>query len=203
MAPINAYHHAVPVLASVLARRGYDTSAMANLGPFEIDTMLNGQALKFSLQHKTDSSRCYVHFDTEPRFLSESQLEKLLQTYEGVWNPEIDTLIVISVEKPQPKAVELSLNMDPGFLQLFWLTELVTDRTQHVLMPEHVVLSPGETKELALKYELNKLELIYKDDPGARWYGVRPGQVAMIKRPSPHTGESIVYRLCVRKPFPR
>lgn len=193
-----AYKQAVPVLAAVLSRRGFDTTQMANLGPYEIDAMVNSQALRFVLRHAEDSRRCHIYFDTEPRALSETQLRKFLESYEGQWNPELDTLIVVSVEPPQPKAWDLAHWLEPGFLQLFCLQDLVSDRTQSEFMPPHRPMTDLEIANNPATRDVEDLPDLQWDDAAAKWYGIRPGQVVEITRTSQLTGESLYYRRCVR-----
>ena len=195
MATSQAYHRAVSVLGSVLSLRGCNGDALSDLGPFEIDTMLNGQTLKFRLHNADASSRCFVHFDTEPRGLSESQLEKIVEQYAELWNPAADTLLVVSVDKPQPKAIEYARQTDPGFLQLFWLNELMSDKTKHVLVPPHEALVGEALHAFTKRFNHTKLpKLLHQRDVAARWFGIRPGQVAKITR----SGKRAYYRLCVR-----
>ena len=77
--------------------------------------------------------------------------------------------------------------------------KIIEDITQHVLVPNHVILSENEKNELIKKYdiELNQLPKILTTDPVSISIGAEPGQVIKIIRKSHTAKESIAYRLVV------
>jgi len=76
--------------------------------------------------------------------------------------------------------------MAPKFslsLEYFIESELMINITEHVLVPEHIVLTPGEKQEFLEKYKLKdekQLARILRGDPVARYYGLQPGQVIIV-----------------------
>jgi DNA-directed RNA polymerase subunit H len=66
-------------------------------------------------------------------------------------------------------------------------------------VPNHIIISEKEKKELINKYEieLNQLPKIFTTDPVCRSISAKSGQVVKIIRKSHTAKESIAYRLVV------
>lgn len=72
---------------------------------------------------------------------------------------------------------------------------------KHKLVPEHVILSEQEKKEIIKKYaggDPYKLPYILSMDPVAQAIGAKPGDVIKIIRKSSTAGAYIYYRLVVK-----
>ena len=99
------------------------------------------------------------------------------------------------------------LAMDPAGtvpadnLHIFELAEVLINITKHVLVPKHEIISDENIiNDIVKQYNLrsrHQLPLILKTDPIARYFGMRPGQLAKITRISPSAAEYISYRCCV------
>lgn len=86
-------------------------------------------------------------------------------------------------------------------LHIFELAEVLINITKHVLVPKHEIISDENAiNDIVKQYNLrsrHQLPLILKADPIARYFGMRPGQLAKITRISPSAAEYISYRCCV------
>ncbi|MDI6917795.1 MAG: DNA-directed RNA polymerase subunit H [Thermoplasmatales archaeon] len=73
------------------------------------------------------------------------------------------------------------------------------DVTKHKLVPEHVLLSDTESKDVLKKYNVSRdsLPQIPVTDPCARMLGAKPGQIIKIIRRSQTAGSFTAYRMVV------
>lgn len=69
----------------------------------------------------------------------------------------------------------------------------------HELVPQHMVISKKEEKELFEKYNIKPEQLpkILNDDPVVASIGADPGEIIKVIRKSQTANESIAYRLVV------
>ena len=126
---------------------------------------------------------------------------KTIRAYCKRMQEENITRAIIVVQSGMTPSAKQSLqDMMPKYvLEQFLESELLVNLTEHELVPEHVVMTPEEKKELLNKYKLkeNQLMRIQVNDPVARYYGLKRGQVIKIIRPSETAGRYISYRLVV------
>jgi len=73
------------------------------------------------------------------------------------------------------------------------------DIMYHELVPEHMIISEEEIKELFKKYEItpDQLPKILDTDPVSISIGAKPGQFMKVIRKSRTAKESVAYRLVV------
>jgi DNA-directed RNA polymerase subunit H len=76
--------------------------------------------------------------------------------------------------------------------------KLTTEKFSHVLVPEHELLDEAKTKEVLMKYgvDRSKLPKILKSDPGVP-DGAKIGDVIKITRKSATAGVSLYYRVVI------
>lgn len=108
-------------------------------------------------------------------------------------------MVVRSNMTPFAKTALKQIALKGYRLEYFREAELLVDITEHKLVPEHVVLTDEQKKELLDKYGLKPSQLprIQTTDPIARYYGLKHDQVVKIVRPSETAGRYITYRICM------
>ena len=86
-------------------------------------------------------------------------------------------------------------------LQFFYIKELLFNIYRHELVPKHDVISSNEEiKEIMDKYLMkNKFQfpLILHTDPVCKYLNIKSNSLVKITRPSPTSGEYILYRYVV------
>ena len=72
----------------------------------------------------------------------------------------------------------------------------------HVMVPEHKIMSEGEVAQLLERYNITTEQLpkIYHDDPAVKEIGANADDVIRIIRASHTAGRAEAYRLVVRRP---
>jgi DNA-directed RNA polymerase I, II, and III subunit RPABC1 len=110
-----------------------------------------------------------------------------------------NAIVVVQVDL-NPFAKQAVQEMSSTFrIEHFKDAELLVDITEHSLVPEHQVLSQNEKAELLNRYKLKETQLprVQLNDPVARYYGMKRGQVVKIIRPSETAGRYVTYRICL------
>ncbi|KIY43770.1 RPB5 subunit of DNA-directed RNA polymerase [Fistulina hepatica ATCC 64428] len=103
-----------------------------------------------------------------------------------------------SITSSAKKALGTDISKKGFLVEDFAEADLLVNIMHHTLVPQHIVLSIEEKRELLEKYRLKETQLprIQIGDPVARYLGLRRGQVVKIIRPSETSGRYASYRIC-------
>ncbi|KAI8911602.1 RNA polymerase, partial [Gorgonomyces haynaldii] len=160
----------------------------------------NGQIdktqLTFLVQHNENHDEQLLVFFSDEDSVGIKPIKRIA---ENMITQGIMKGILIYQKSLTPSAVKVVQEMAPKYqLELFQEAELLVNITRHTLVPVHEVLIPDAKKTLLQRYRLKETQLprIQQNDPIARYYGLKRGQVVKIIRPSETAGKYVTYRLC-------
>jgi DNA-directed RNA polymerase subunit H (RpoH/RPB5) len=125
-----------------------------------------------------------------------SDVRKLIDPTDVKFN----TYILVTKEKLSSANMKQIIELGDG-VNVFEISELLFNISKHILVPKHELVVDDETIQKILSdYGLknrHQLPLITRNDPMARYLGLRSGQLVRVTRTSPAAGEYILYRCCV------
>ncbi|GIL87322.1 hypothetical protein VaNZ11_014941 [Volvox africanus] len=119
---------------------------------------------------------------------------------ERMKDEKVNRAIMVTAVKFTPFAKSALEDMRPKYhIEHFLESELLINITEHILVPEHRILSPEEKRTLLDRYKIKETQLprIQVSDAVARYLGLQRGQVVRIVRPSETAGRYVTYRFCV------
>lgn len=126
---------------------------------------------------------------------------KPVRTYlEKMSEQNIFRAIIVYRQSITPSASKVIMTMYPKyFIEQFCENDLIVNITEHVLVPQHIVLDESEKKHVLEQFKLKETQLpkILVSDPVARYFGMRRGQIVRIIRLSETAGRYITYRIAV------
>jgi DNA-directed RNA polymerase subunit H (RpoH/RPB5) len=205
---LEAVYRSRITLFKVLEARGYSTQQYSKLGlnelkAFTINYPDNYAGLNMILSNKDDpEKKCHVIYSP----MKMNQFKRIVDQIDNLdLNPEKDEVIYIIDESVNDKVHSLvashmwaSKKMRVSFYCVY---EIVVNPLEHELVPRHEPVPqeeiPGLLKQLRVN-EKTQLPIIrYHTDPIARLLGLVPGDIVKITRPSPSSGEYVVYRVCL------
>ena len=189
-------------MAHLLEQRGYMLpKAMRELTPGDFQQRFGDNpardALTILVEKADDETNQLFVFFPEDEKVGVKPIKVYTERMrnEGVMN----AIMVLRVDIT-PFAKQAVQEMSDTFrIEHFKESELLIDITKHILVPQHQVLTNGEKAELLKRYRLKDVQLprIQPNDPIARYYGLRRGQVVKIIRPSETAGRYVTYRVCM------
>lgn len=192
-------------LLDILEERGYLVEPFRKFSPLEISAALtqnNFSSLGFTVQKKDDAIRpnkCLVEYSKLGRSKIATICEKLEDA--DVANTEMIVMINESTTEVHDNISISEYNKRKARVSFFYMYAITVNPLKHSLVPKHEIISNEDYEILSEKYHLSsrkKLPMIkYHKDPITKCIGAVPDNIIKITRPSPTSGEYIIYRVVV------
>jgi|TARA_B100000497_G_scaffold116573_1_gene141094 DNA-directed RNA polymerases I, II, and III subunit RPABC1 len=186
------------ILKEMLNDRNEDITKIENITEEELLSFYNNSSI-FDIE-VNDKLKIIYNMASKIKI---QDIRKFINTDEENEKNDINkTIIFISKEK-------LTTNNFKSFneyknkvnLQFFYIKELLFNIYRHELVPKHDVISSNEEiKKIMDKYLMkNKFQfpLILHTDPVCKYLNIKSNSLVKITRPSPTSGEYILYRYVV------
>lgn len=145
-----------------------------------------------------DTDQLFVFFPEDTK--DKVSLKAITVITERMKDESVTNAILVVKVDLNPYAKQAVQEFSDSFrIEHFKEAEMLVDITKHTLVPVHIVLSGNEKAELLKRYRLKETQLprIQVNDPVARYYGMKRGQVCKIIRPSETAGRYVTYRICL------
>ena len=206
---IDAVYRSRMTLLDILEERGYDVTIYRKFSPAEASAAIGSySSLGFKVVKKTDETKfCEVRYENVGRQKMDSFFDDI--TDENSENTEVIVMISGPVTeahhlaalkqytKPKESAEQERRKLRVSFFSIYMI---VVNPMRHVLVPKHELVPSEQHKELMDSLHITSKskfpEIKFHVDPIARCIGAVPGDIVKITRPSPSSGEAIVYRVC-------
>lgn len=168
----------------IVQDRGYvPDPAYLKLNPVELEYLSNVNKLDIVSQNSELKKIICIKFILTEKVKSAYVKELVAEIKKNIPDDHNHEMIFVLKNKPNSTLKKLEKDRDLGDLQVRHLKELQINITKHSLVPEHIKLDEEEIKELMEKHSIHskaQLPLILKDDPIARYYNYKPGDVIKI-----------------------
>lgn len=211
-------------LLEMLEDRGFDISDLKNYTEEEIKIMLNEQNIgKFEKTPEKgpldiilekhsgtlNAEKIYVKYLLEDRFKGTASLSNQINEIFDTILSSKDTLIILNISRVimkigvKDKVDEEYVNhfyiTKNYFVQIFGLENFLFNVSRHQLVPKHRILSKTEIQTLLTNFNcsIKNLPTIKRDDPQAKYIGLRPKQVCEIIVNNVTSGITKKYRVCI------
>jgi DNA-directed RNA polymerase subunit H (RpoH/RPB5) len=206
---ISHIYNSRKTILELMEKQGYNINEYANFSVNEVNSMKQNNQLDMLLETNSNDDtiskkkiyiRYYLTSRPGPKNIQEmiDDLFVLTETLQ-----KTDTLFIIIKDEPNETLINELKHIwesDGIFIVIESIKRLQFNILNHILVPNHIVLTDAEVDDVMKKYNITSKSLlpnISRFDPVARVIGLRPDQVCHIIRPSKTAIESNYYRVCI------
>ncbi|KAK4717070.1 hypothetical protein R3W88_015408 [Solanum pinnatisectum] len=160
------------------------------------ENMKRGDLEILKAKRNNDEKKIYVFFPEGAKV----GVKEMRPYAERLRQEEISQAIFVVQQKLTPKSHQFISEVSTMLqLEVFQEAELMVNVKDHAIVPEHQPLTNEEKKSLLERYTVKESQLprIQINDPIARYFGLKRGQIVKIIRPSETAGRYVAYRYVV------
>lgn len=182
-------------IIEMIEDRGIHVPEIEKIGIDEFIIKYNNKLLDIYIED--NDIKIYVYFHNDVKNFSKNDLKNLMKKITNDYEDNINVILLLREKENSAVTKELSKEIYKN-VEVFLKKNMMFNITHHEYVPKHSILSKEEEKDLLEKYNLTtskKLPKISKDDPVAKYYGMKTDQICKIIRKSPEVGTYIYYRL--------
>ena len=197
-------------ILDLMEKQKYNVKDYSNFSINEVNTMRQNNQLDMLLEKNDEDiitkrkNKIYIRYYLG-KMIRPANLQEMIDdlfNIEEILKKE-DTLYIITkdeINETLTNELKHIWESDGIFIVIENITRLQFNILNHVLVPQHTVLTIEEVNKVMERYNItNKTQFpdISRFDPVARAIGLRPGNVCHIIRPSKTAIEANYYRVCV------
>ena len=207
-----ALHTSREHILDMISDRGFNIDKYRNYTKQDIYNMLSNYDKQKDIaeQNPLDiiasndkKEKIYVKY-----FLDEFKQKKITELINSIYEKKIlcekDTLILIVnnevlISKNDKVSEYITkLHKNKKYVQIFGIPNLMYNPSKHIKMPKHRIMSKKKLIEVMKTYnmKLENFPIIKRDDPMAKYLGMRENDVCEIIRPNRSGGFEPYYRIC-------
>jgi DNA-directed RNA polymerase subunit H len=203
---IDIFYRSRITLLDHLEKEGYTVTPYRKFSVKEIGEMVKGgaPALNMELVKGDGDSKytCRVVYTINKIKQKIIPFTQAVVDTETGFDPSNTEVIILTNEPIAPnfhQAANTFWMTNGTRVRYFHAAAIINNPLHHFLVPKHEIVPKEQEEELLKDMYAKKKQLPiirFHEDPIARMIGAFPGDIVKITRPSPTSGECILYRRC-------
>jgi len=177
----------IKTLCRIISERKYSNKSLKEIFD-KIKPLINDDQMLFTIDDKNFGIKFVSNFLTTIK--KEVSIENFLEK-----NSDVHKFVIIN--RLSDRAVKQILEYKNT--EVFTMDELLIIVIDHYLVPQHILLSPEEKENYltTFNHQIRDMKKILLNDPIAKFYGAKVGDMFKIIRPSITAGKDIDYRIVI------
>lgn len=210
---ISQVYNSRKTILELMGKQGYNVSDYEGFSINEVNTMKTNNQLDMILERKMkkngedddieNKQKIYIKYYLA-KALRPNNLQEMIDDLFSVEEilSKRDTLFVVvkdEINETLMNSLKHIWESEKIFIVIQPIKRTQFNILEHILVPNHRVLSEAEKVSVKTKYNITKDEqfpIITRFDPVASAIGIRPGDVCEITRPSKTAITAPYYRIC-------